>query len=49
MSLLTRAKNMILTPKTEWAVIAEEEPNAINVFVGYALPLIIISSAAAFI
>jgi hypothetical protein len=40
---------MILTPKTEWAIIAAEEPNANAVFVGYAVPLIIASAAAAFI
>ena len=27
MNLVDRAKNIIMTPKTEWPVIAAEEPN----------------------
>ncbi len=49
MNLVERAKNIIMTPKTEWAVIASEEPNANGIFMGYALPLILLSAAAAFI
>jgi hypothetical protein len=49
MSLVDRAKNIIMTPKTEWAVIAAEEPNANSVFMSYALPLILLSAAASFI
>jgi len=49
MSLVDRAKNIIMTPKTEWAVIAAEEPNANKVFMSYALPLILLSAAASFI
>ena len=49
MSLVTRAKNIIMTPKTEWAVIAGEEANANGIFMSYALPLIILDAVAAFI
>ena len=49
MSLAGRIKNIIITPKTEWAVIASEEPNADSIFLRYALPLIIVSAAAGFI
>jgi hypothetical protein len=49
MKLIDRAKNIIMTPKTEWAVIASEEPNGQSIFMSYALPLILASAAAAFI
>ena len=49
MSLIGRGVYMILTPKTEWEIIAEEEPNADSIFMRYALPLIIASAAIAFI
>jgi len=49
MNLVDRAKNIIMTPKTEWNVIAAEEPNAKAIFMGYALPLILASALAGFI
>ena len=49
MSLIDRAKNIIMSPKTEWATIVAEEPNANSIFTGYALPLIILGAVAAFI
>lgn len=49
MELIDRAKNMITTPKTEWAVIASEEPNQSAMVTGYALPLILLGAVAAFI
>jgi hypothetical protein len=49
MALVDRAKNMITTPKTEWAVIASEEPNQSAMITGYALPLILLGAVAAFI
>jgi hypothetical protein len=49
MALVDRAKNMITTPKTEWAVIASEEPNQGAMVTGYALPLILLGAVAAFI
>lgn len=36
---------MILAPKTEWEVIASEEPNADSIFLKFALPLIIAGAA----
>ena len=46
MSLIDRAKNIIMTPKTEWAVIAAEDANANAIFMGYALPFIILNAVA---
>ena len=36
MSLIDRAKNILLTPKTEWPVIAAEPATAQGLFTGYA-------------
>lgn len=49
MALVDRAKNMITSPKTEWAVVASEEPNQGAMVTGYALPLILLGAVAAFI
>jgi hypothetical protein len=49
MNLVDRAKNIIMTPKTEWAVIAAEEPNANAIFTGYVVPFLLLDAAAAFI
>jgi len=49
MNLVDRAKNMILTPKTEWEVISSEEPNTGQILTGYVLPLALIPTIAAFI
>lgn len=49
MSLVDRAKNIIMTPKTEWAVIAAEEANPSAIYTGYVLPFLIVDAAAAFI
>lgn len=38
--LVDRVKNMLLTPKAEWARIAVETPDQNKLFVGYALPLL---------
>lgn len=51
MSLVDRAKNIILTPKTEWPVIETEEPDTGALITGYALPLMlipVIATVAAF-
>lgn len=42
--LIDRVKNMLLTPKAEWARIAEETPDTQRLFVGYALPLLAIGA-----
>jgi hypothetical protein len=49
MNLITRAKNMLFTPKTEWLVVASETPNPSQIVIGYVLPLAIAGAVAAFI
>ena len=46
MDILERVKNIIMTPKTEWLVIAAEEPNTAQIFKGYVLPLALIPAIA---
>ncbi|HMK38640.1 MAG TPA: Yip1 family protein [Bacteroidota bacterium] len=47
MSIVDRAKNIIMTPKTEWPVIAAEEPVAGQIVSGYVIPLALIPAVAA--
>jgi hypothetical protein len=47
--MIDRIKQMILAPKKEWEVIAEENAPHAKVFMGYVLPLSLIPAAAAFI
>jgi len=49
MNLIDRAKNILLTPNTEWDVINGEEPNISNIITGYVLPLAGAAAVAAFI
>jgi len=49
MSIVDRAKNIIMTPKTEWPVIAGEEPNAAQIVSGYVIPLALIPAVASII
>jgi putative effector of murein hydrolase LrgA (UPF0299 family) len=49
MNLIERAKNIIVTPKTEWQVIAAEEPNAMAILTGYVIPLALIPAVASVI
>ena len=49
MSLIERAKNIILTPKTEWAVVAGETTPDSQLIMGYVLPLAAIAALAGFI
>ena len=46
MGLLDRVKSILLSPKTEWEVIAGEEPNPGQIIVGYVLPLALIPAIA---
>lgn len=46
MNLVDRAKNIMLTPKTEWPVIAAEAPNATAIVTGYVIPLALIPAVA---
>lgn len=49
MALIDRVKNIIMSPKTEWAAIAGEEPNSGGMVTGYALPLMLLAAVASFI
>jgi hypothetical protein len=46
MNIVDRAKNIIMTPKTEWPVIAGEEPNPGQIVSGYVIPLALIPAVA---
>ncbi len=46
MNLIDRAKNIIITPKTEWQVIAGESPSIGQIMTGYVLPLALIPAVA---
>ena len=49
MGLVDRAKNICITPKTEWPVIAGEASTTSSLMTGYVAPLAIIGPVAAFI
>ncbi len=49
MTLVDRAKNIVLTPKTEWPVIATEEANISQIFTGYVIPLALIPAVGSLI
>jgi hypothetical protein len=49
MNLVERAKNILITPKTEWAVIKNEESTAADMFTKYAMILALIPVAATFV
>ncbi len=49
MSLVDRAKNIIVSPKTEWAVVAAEVPDKGKIVTGYVIPLALIGTIANFI
>jgi hypothetical protein len=49
MDLTTRAKNILLTPNTEWPVIAQEQTPTGTLISGYVVPLAAISAVAGFI
>ena len=49
MDIVTRAKNICLSPKTEWPVIAAEPATAGGLIGGYAAPLAAIGAIAGFI
>lgn len=49
MNLVERAKNIIVTPKTEWDAISAEEPNIQQILLGYVLPLALIPTIATII
>lgn len=49
MNLVDRVKKILLTPKTEWDVIAAETTPTQQLIVGYVLPLAAVAAVAAFI
>lgn len=46
MNLIERAKNIIISPKTEWEAVANEEPNIQQTIVGYVFPLALVPTIA---
>lgn len=46
MNLIERAKNIMLSPKTEWEAVANEEPNIQQILISYVLPLALIPAVA---
>src|SRR5688572_15690098 len=49
MKLVDRAKNILITPKTEWDAIAADATPTKQLIVGYVLPLAAVAAVAAFI
>jgi len=47
--LIDRAKNILMTPKTEWTAVAAETTEPMKVFTTYALPLLLIGPIASFV
>ncbi len=46
MNIVDRAKNILMTPKTEWPVIASETPGIGEIILKYVLPLALIPALA---
>lgn len=49
MNTIERVKNMLMTPKTEWDVVSEENSGHIKLLTGYLIPLALIPAIAGFI
>src|SRR5665213_1115035 len=49
MALIDRVKNIVITPKTEWDVIAAESTPTAQLITGYVLPLAAVAAIAGFI
>jgi hypothetical protein len=49
MDIVTRAKNICLTPNTEWPVIADEPAETGSLISGYVVPLAALSAVAGFV
>ena len=49
MQLIERAKNIVLTPKTEWEVIAADPTPTPRIVTGYVVPLAAVAAIAGFI
>ncbi|RPH29684.1 hypothetical protein EHM92_09605, partial [bacterium] len=46
MNIVERAKNILMTPKTEWPVICSETPAIGEIMLNYVLPLALIPAVA---
>ncbi len=46
MNLIDRAKKIIMSPKTEWDVVTNEEPNIQQIITGYVFPLAVLPAIA---
>lgn len=49
MNLVDRAKNIIMSPKSEWEVIAGEQADMGGILTGYVIPMALIPAIASFI
>ena len=49
MNIIDRVKNILLTPKTEWPVIDQENDSVSTVLTKYVLPLVLLGAVAAFV
>lgn len=49
MNTIQRAKNILMTPKTEWNLISEENSGHVKLLAGYLIPLALIPAIAGFI
>jgi Yip1 domain len=49
MNLIDRAKNILLSPKTEWEVINTEEATPMSLLTSYVIPMALIGAVASFI
>lgn len=49
MNLIDRIKNVLITPKTEWEVIAGEDQSLSSLITSYVLPLALVGAACTFI
>jgi hypothetical protein len=47
--LLSRIKNIVLSPKTEWPLIAPEATTASQLYVGYVMPLAVLAALLGFL
>lgn len=47
--LIERAKNMLLTPKTEWAVVEPEPTSIAALYTGYVIPLAALAAVMSFV
>ena len=49
MGMIDRVKNILITPKTEWDVIAAETTPPKDIVLGYVLPLVVVVAIAGFV